>query len=193
MKSILKEILFILFALLASPFTLAYFLLSLVINKNQCIAFFSQLLSLIPGKSGAYFRAGFYRFTLKSCSKDAVISFATLLSQQDTCIADGVYIGPQCNIGMCSIKQNVLLGSGVHIMSGAKQHNFDDINVPIRDQGGSYTSIDIGKNSWVGNGALILADIGENCVVAAGSVVINAVPDNAIVGGNPAKIIKLRS
>jgi virginiamycin A acetyltransferase len=193
MKSILKEILFILFAVLASPFTLSYFLISLVINKNQSIAFFSQLLSLIPGKLGSYYRAGFYRFTLKSCNKNAVISFATLLSQQDTSIASGVYIGPQCNIGMCNIKQNVLLGSGVHIMSGAKQHNFDDINVPIKDQGGSYTSVDIGKNSWVGNGALIMADIGENCVVAAGSVVVNAVPDNAIVGGNPAKIIKLRN
>ncbi|MFT6086583.1 MAG: virginiamycin A acetyltransferase [Glaciecola sp.] len=193
MKFILKEILFAIFAVLALPFTLAYFLISLVINKNQCIAFFSQLLSLIPGKLGAYFRAGFYRFTLRDCSKDAVISFATLLSQQDVSIASGVYIGPQCNIGMCNIRQNVLLGSGVHIMSGAKQHNFDDVNIPIRDQGGLFTKVEIGKNSWVGNAALIMADIGENCVVAAGSVVISAVPDNAIVGGNPAKIIKLRS
>jgi acetyltransferase-like isoleucine patch superfamily enzyme len=38
-----------------------------------------------------------------------------------------------------------------------------------------------------------MADIGDNCIVAAGSVVISAIPDNAIVGGNPAKIIKLRS
>ena len=76
--------------------------------------------------------------------------------------------------------------------SYSNYYNFDDVNVPIRDQGGSYTKVNIGQNSWVGNGALIMADVGENCVVAAGSVVINAVPDNAIVGGNPAKVIKLR-
>lgn len=193
MKSIVKALLFVVFALLALPFTLSYFLLSMLSNKNQCIASFSQLLSLFPGKLGVYFRAGFYRFTLQNCSKDAVISFATLFSQQDTSIASGVYIGPQCNIGMCDIQENVLLGSGVHIMSGAKQHNFDDLKIPIKDQGGMYTKVVIGKNSWVGNSALIMANVGENCVVAAGSVVINDVPDNAIVGGNPAKVIKMRS
>ncbi len=192
MKILIKQFLFVLFALLAAPFSVLYFLVTLVINKNDGIAFFSQLLSLLPGKLGAYFRAGFYRFTLKSCSKDAVISFATLFSQQNTSIASGVYIGPQCNIGMCSIGENVLLGSGVHVMSGAKQHNFDAVSIPIRDQGGTYEKVTIGKNAWVGNGALIMADIGENCVVAAGSVVIKPVANNAIVAGNPAKVIKMR-
>lgn len=192
MKSALKSFLFLLFALLASPFTLLYFISLLLVNKNQSMTFFSQLLSLLPGKTGVYFRAGFYRFTVNACSKDAVISFATLLSQQDTSIGSGVYIGPQCNIGMCDIKQDVIIGSGVHIMSGSKQHNFEQSDKPIRDQGGTYTKVTIGKNSWIGNCALIMSDIGENCVVAAGSVVTKPVPDNVIVAGNPAKIIKAR-
>jgi acetyltransferase-like isoleucine patch superfamily enzyme len=192
MKAIIKSILFLLFALLALPFTLLYFILQLVIGKNESIVFFSQLLSLLPGKFGVYYRAGFYRFTLNSCSKDAVISFATLLSQQNTSIGSGVYIGPQCNIGMCDIAQDVIIGSGVHIMSGAKQHNFEHNDQPIRDQGGTYTKVSIGKNSWLGNCALIMADVGDNCVVAAGSVVNKPIPDNVIVAGNPAKEIKTR-
>lgn len=193
MKKRIKSFLFSIFAILAAPLTLLYFVLSIVMNKNDCVALFSQLLSMIPGKFGNYFRAGFYRFTLTACSPDAVISFATLFSQQNTTVRGGVYIGPQCNIGMCEIGENVLLGSGVHIMSGAKQHNFNDLNTPIKDQGGEFEKVNIGKNSWVGNGALIMADIGENCVIAAGSVVTKSVESNSIVGGNPAKLIKTRT
>ena len=193
MKKHIKSVVFAIFVIVALPFTLLYFLLSVVMNKNDCIALFSQILSLLPGKFGAYLRAGFYRFTFAHCSPDAVISFATLFSQQNTSIASGVYIGPQCNIGMCSIGENVLLGSGVHIMSGAKQHNFDDLNTPIRDQGGSFEKVTIGKNSWVGNGALIMANIGDNCVVAAGSVVTQPFDSNSIIAGNPARLIKTRT
>jgi acetyltransferase-like isoleucine patch superfamily enzyme len=112
------------------------------------------------------------------------------LSQQDIEIDNGVYIGPQCNIGMCKIGQNTLLGSGVHIMSGKHQHSFSDMSKPIKDQGGKFTKVIIGENSWIGNGSMIMANVGNNCVVAAGSVVINDVEDFSIVAGNPAKVIK---
>jgi len=54
--------------------------------------------------------------------------------------------------------------------------------------------IHIGKNVWIGIGALILAGviIEDFAVVAAGSVVTANVPEGAIVAGNPAKIIKRR-
>lgn len=175
-----------------SPLTLCFYLFTVIANKDTLLASFSQLLSLLPGKSGCYLRAAFYRFTLTDCAPNAVISFATLFSQQDTEIAEGVYIGPQCNIGKCKIGKNTLLGSGVHIMSGKNQHNIDDPSVPIKEQGGTFTKVTIGENCWVGNGALIMADIGDNAVVAAGAVVIHAIPENAIVAGNPAKVIRQR-
>lgn len=192
MKSFLKSCLFLFFAILISPITLIFWLLSLLFDRGDLLAGFSQLLSLIPGKVGIYTRSGFYRFTLTHCSPDAVISFAVLMSQVDISIEQGVYIGPQSNIGSCRIGQDTLLGSGVHIMSGKKQHNFSDLDTPIRDQGGIFTKVSVGKNCWLGNCALVMADIGDNCVVAAGSVVTNSVPDNSIVAGNPAKVIKTR-
>ena len=52
--------------------------------------------------------------------------------------------------------------------------------------------IHIGKNVWIGAGAIILpgVNIGDNSVIAAGSVVTKNVPENSVYGGNPAKLIK---
>lgn len=189
---VIKQILFTLCALLIAPITLFYFIFALVFNKDSILTSCSQLLSLLPGKLGVYLRAGFYRFTFTHCSPDAVISFLVLFSQADTEIAEGVYLGAQCNIGRCCIGKNTLLGSGVHIMSGKGQHNFNDLDTPIKDQGGVFEKVSIGENCWIGNGAMVMANIGDNCVVGAGSVVINDIPAHSIVAGNPAKILKSR-
>ncbi|WP_371195030.1 DapH/DapD/GlmU-related protein [Glaciecola sp. SC05] len=172
------------------PFTLLFFLLGFAAGKDEAISTLSQLLSLLPGKVGSYLRAGFYRFALKKCDPSAVIGFGTIFSQADTEIESGVYIGPQCNIGLCSIGTDTLLGSGVHIMSGKGQHNFDNPNVAIKDQGGEFEKISIGDNCWLGNGSLIMASIEKRCVIAAGAVVTSKTVSNTIVGGNPAKKIK---
>jgi acetyltransferase-like isoleucine patch superfamily enzyme len=190
MKNIIKQLLFTIAAILVSPITISYFILQKVTHSDAALTSFSQFLSLIPGKLGVYLRAGFYRFTLTACSQDSVISFLVLFSQQDTEIGEGVYIGPQCNIGKCKIGKDTLLGSGVHIMSGKGQHNFDDLTKPIKDQGGSFEKVSIGSGSWLGNGSLIMANVGNHCVVAAGAVVIDDVEDFSVVGGNPAKVVK---
>lgn len=175
-----------------SPITLLYWLLTLVMPKNSVFSSFSQVLSLLPGKTGALLRAGFYRFTTQYCAPNALISFGTLLSQCEIEIGKDTYIGPQCNIGKCKIGKSTLLGSGVHILSGKGQHNFDDLTTVIKDQGGTFQQVSIGENCWLGNNAVVMANIGAHSVVAAGSVVIKDVPEYAIVAGNPAKVIKMR-
>ncbi|MBJ2134980.1 acyltransferase [Paraglaciecola chathamensis] len=192
MKKVVKSLVFILSALLILPVTLIYFIIRPLIGEDIALTSCSQFLSLLPGKSSVYLRAGFYRFALTHCSPDAVISFLVLFSQQDTEIGEGVYIGPQSNIGRCKIGNNSLLGSSVHVMSGKGQHNFSDLDVPIKEQGGSFEKIIIGQNCWVGNGAMIMANIGSDCIVGAGSVVISDVPERSIVAGNPAKVIGTR-
>ncbi|WP_339722075.1 acyltransferase [uncultured Paraglaciecola sp.] len=192
MKKVIKRLLFILCALLMAPITIVYFVFASMLKKDAVLSSYSQLLSLMPGKLGVYLRAGFYRFVLTHCSPDAVVSFLVLFSQADTEIAEGVYLGAQCNIGRCSIGKNTLLGSGVNVMSGKGQHNFDDLEQPIKDQGGHFEKISIGENCWLGNGAMIMANIGDGCIVGAGSVVINDMPAQSIIAGNPAKVIKSR-
>ncbi|MFC3094610.1 acyltransferase [Alteromonas sediminis] len=192
MRHVIKQAVFLMFAILIFPITLLFFGISLFFAKDEVLSSFSQGLSLIPGKVGCFLRAGFYRFTLTHCHPNARISFLVLLSQHDTELHEGCYVGPQCNIGRCSIGKNTLLGSGVHIMSGKKQHNFSDSSKPIKEQGGVFEKVSIGENCWLGNGSLIMANIGDNSIVAAGSVVIEDVPPMSIVAGNPAKVVKTR-
>lgn len=193
MKKSIKRLIRLIFTIFILPFFVIYWLFTLVFDRDNVFAGASQCLSLLPGKLGNYYRLAFYQLAINNCGQDTVISFATLLSQQGTDLGNGTYIGPQCNIGLCRIEANCLLGSGVHIMSGKNQHNFEDLSQPLKEQGGIFTKVTIGEDTWVGNGVLIMANIGKKCVVAAGSVVINDVPDFAIVAGNPAKIIKMRN
>lgn len=192
MKALVKSLLILFVTLLVSPVILSYHLLALMFNKDGLIPAYSQFLSLFPGQTGNYIRKCALHYILSECSRDSVISFGVLMSHQDTEIHQGVYIGPQCNIGRSRIGANCLLGSGVHIISGKKQHNFEDLDTPIREQGGLFEKVSIGEDSWIGNGALIMANIGKKCVIAAGSVVTQDIEDYSIVAGNPARVIKKR-
>jgi len=193
MRAILKNIIFNLSAVLISPIIIIYKLLSIIDKSDQLFASFSQLLSLVPGKTGNYLRASFYFFCMQHCEKYCVVSFLSIFSQRETELESGVYIGPGCNIGLSNIKKNTLLGSGVHIMSGKQQHNIIDLNTPIKDQGGHLEKIVIGENCWIGNGALIMADIGDHSIIGAGSVVVDKIPPFSIAVGNPAKVIQTRT
>ncbi|MCD7827474.1 MAG: sugar O-acetyltransferase [Clostridiales bacterium] len=50
----------------------------------------------------------------------------------------------------------------------------------------------IGRNCWIGAGAIILPGItiGDNTVVGAGSVVTKDLPSNVVAVGNPCKILR---
>jgi virginiamycin A acetyltransferase len=192
MRDVIRNAIYLGCCAAASPIVLSYWLLSLFADRDGLVAGYSQLLSLFPGKLGDYLRKAALGFMIARCDRDCLVSFGVLLSHRDTEIEAGVYIGPHSNIGKCRIEKNCILGSGVHVMSGRRQHAFADLDTPIRDQGGSFEKIAIGEDSWIGNGALILASVGKQCVVGAGAVVLDAVPDFSIVAGNPARVVRKR-
>jgi len=99
------------------------------------------------------------------------------------------FIGAQ---GGIVIGNNVIMGPRVSFH--AENHNFDDLNIPIRLQGETRKGIKIEDNCWIGAGSIILDGvcIEESCVVAAGSIVTNNIPPYSIVAGVPARIIKNR-
>jgi len=192
MKGLVKGAARLFFTLLAIPFWLLYRIESAIIGKSQAFSGYSQLFSLIPGIIGVYFRFAFYKLTLSYLGADAYIGFGVSISNPNTRIGRGAYIGPFCNLGLCTIEDDVLLGAGVHIMSGLKQHGFDDLNVPIREQKGKLENIRIGRDSWVGSQAVIGAHIGEKCVIGAASFVNREIPAYSIAAGNPARVIRDR-
>jgi len=84
--------------------------------------------------------------------------------------------------------------AGQYIRFHSENHNFDDLETLIKEQGVSHKGIKIGNNCWIGSGAVFLdgAEIEEGCVVGANAVVSKKFRKNSIIGGVPARIIKYR-
>lgn len=63
----------------------------------------------------------------------------------------------------------------------------------LRQQGYQYNfPVTIGKNCWIGAGAIIVPGItiGDNVVIGAGSVVTKDIPSNVVAVGNPCKVLR---
>lgn len=88
-----------------------------------------------------------------------------------------IYIGDYTMIG-----PNVTIATGTHPILPALRKNFYQFNMPVR----------IGRNCWLGAGAIILpgVTIGDNVVVGAGSVVTHDLPDNVVAVGNPCRVLR---
>jgi acetyltransferase-like isoleucine patch superfamily enzyme len=95
--------------------------------------------------------------------------------------AGGVAIGDDCLIG----PNAAVIGSN---------YRYDDLAVPIREQGTTSKGIRIGRDVWLGAGCCVLdgAEIGDGAIVTPCSVVSGKVPPGAVVAGNPAKVIFTR-
>lgn len=108
-----------------------------------------------------------------------------------------VIIGDHTRIGLHNtIIGPVTIGSHVNLAQGitvtALNHNFDDAEKRIDEQGVSTTPVVIEDDIWIGANAVVLpgVTIGHHSVVAAGAVVTKDVPPHSLVAGVPAKIIK---
>lgn len=67
------------------------------------------------------------------------------------------------------------------------------INPELREQAYQYNiPIHIGKNCWIGAGAVITpgVTIGDNTVIGAGSVVTKDIPANVVAVGNPCRVMR---
>lgn len=95
--------------------------------------------------------------------------------------------------GKIKIEDFCLIGPNV-VMRTAN-HNYEDLNTPIRKQGHLTGDIHLEKNVWIGSNVVILKNvrIGEGSIIAAGSIVTKSIPPFVIAGGIPAKVIKKRS
>lgn len=93
-------------------------------------------------------------------------------------------------IGPVSIGSHVNLAQGITIT--ALNHNFDDSEKRIDQQGISTKEVVLEDDIWVGANAVILpgVTIGTHAVVAAGAIVTKDVPPHSLVAGVPAKVIR---
>lgn len=180
--------------LIVSPLLAWYWMVSGVFprNRDETLQGVSQLLSLLPGKTGSYVRVAFYSQVLTSVGSCCYIGFGTIFATPEITLGDHVYIGPFCNIGHVDIGTDVLIGSNVTILSGRHQHHADRVDIPMNRQGGTYERLQIGRDCWLGNGCVLLASVEEQSVVAAGAIVTKAVSRGSVVAGNPARLLRNR-
>lgn len=108
-----------------------------------------------------------------------------------------VIIGDHTRIGLHNtIIGPVTIGSHVNLAQGititALNHNFDDSEKRIDQQGISTKEVVLEDDIWVGANAVILpgVTIGKHAVVAAGAIVTKDVPPHSLVAGVPAKVIR---
>ncbi len=106
-------------------------------------------------------------------------------------------MGASCFYGCAggiTIGDDTIFGNFISLHS--ENHNYSDLDIPIRLQGVNRQGISIGKDCWIGAKATILdgVKIGNGCIVATGAVVTKgSYPDFSILGGVPAKIISKRN
>ena len=118
-----------------------------------------------------------------------------ILNPTNLSIGNNVSIHPFCYlecIGGVSIGDDVSIAEGSSVISF--DHNYSDVNMPIKDQYITRKPITIENNVWIGAKATILGGtaVREGAVVAAGAVVTKDTASFSVVAGVPAKEIKSR-
>ena len=95
-----------------------------------------------------------------------------------TCVDDThIFVGDCTLIG-----PNVTIATAAHPIDHAQREQGLQYNLPVH----------IGKNCWIGAGAIILpgVTIGDNTIIGAGSVVTKDIPSGVVAVGNPCKILR---
>lgn len=109
----------------------------------------------------------------------------------DLTIGDYTRVGLRNTIiGPVSIGNHVNLAQNITVTG--LNHNFEDVHIPIDEQGVSTSPVIIEDDVWIGANAVILpgVTIGKHSVVAAGSVVNRSIPPYSVCAGIPARIVK---
>ena len=155
----------------------------------------------LPGSDVPYsmgskkIRAFFARRMLASVGKNVNIEHgAFFASGKDISVGNNSGLGLNCRVaGPLSIGDDVMMAPNVSIYT--QNHETENIYRPMRLQTAAKQKVTIGNDVWIGANAIILpgVTVGNGAIIAAGAVVTKDVPDFAVVGGNPAKIIKIRT
>lgn len=109
----------------------------------------------------------------------------------DIIIGDGCKITSRVKIvGPVTLGSQVVIGSGAQITG--LTHNFENIGIPIDEQGVTPDKTVIDNDVWIGGNTCINQGlhIGTHVVIGAGSVVTHDIPSYSIAVGNPARVIK---
>lgn len=152
--------------------------------------FWSQTLSLLPGRLGVFLRRGYYRWTLESSSPEFFVGFGALFTHRRARVGRRVYVGPYALVGAAALGDRCLIGSRASLLSGSELHGLDASGRWTPFHASRLQQISVGPDAWIGEGAVVMANIGAGAAVAAGSVVSAPVAPHIVVAGNPARFVR---
>lgn len=187
LRRILKRVAFGVSIVLVSPLLLLVWLEKRWGTGDLLFSDCSQLLALVPGRVGVQLRAAYYYGCLDQCSWEVHIGFGTIFTHRAASLGTHASMGAYCVIGHADIEADVMMGSRVSIPSGKRQH-LDEAG--RLSSAGRFDRVRIGRGSWIGEGAIVMADVGAACVVGAGTVLAQALPPACRAHGNPARVVK---
>lgn len=111
--------------------------------------------------------------------------FNVMISENATItIGDDCFFNNDCSINALSkitIGNGCIFGENVKIYD--HNHEFKDVDIPLKKQGYSVGDVFIGNNCWIGSNVLILkgAVIGDNSVIAAGTIIDSNIEKETVV------------
>jgi acetyltransferase-like isoleucine patch superfamily enzyme len=151
----------------------------------------SVFLSKLSFGYGNKIRFYYYRSLLTNVGQNVLFPWGTVFTHKDISIGNNVRFGPMNTIGLVNFGDDILIGQGVHFLSGMKQHGMQKGKL-IREQNGLNERIFIGNDIWVGAGCIVMANVNNGAVVGAGTVITKEVNENAVMVGSTAKELRLR-
>ena len=168
-----------------------------VLDPNERVYLLYHMFRQFPGQTGNLIRGRFVSKRAKRAGRNLIVMAGTRFrSIENLVLGNDVQIGYDNFIqayGGVTIGDNVMTAPGVKIWS--VNHNFEDKNVLIANQGVKEAEVIIGNDVWISSNAFILPGVvlPDGVVVSAGSVVgIKAYSSYSILAGNPARVIGSR-
>jgi glycosyltransferase involved in cell wall biosynthesis/acetyltransferase-like isoleucine patch superfamily enzyme len=186
---LIKQVAVLGLGVLTLPFALLGTLFYRRFGSDVFFSEFGKLLSIIPGRLGAYLRAAYYLQTLEHSHYSLRIGFGSFFAHPTTHVGRQVVVGSYSIIGTATIEDHVMIASRVSLLSGKYQHFVGAAERDNRPVDQRYQRVRIGHDSWLGEGAIVMADVGARCIVAAGAVVARPMPGGTMAIGNPARVV----
>lgn len=187
MHDLLKLVAHVAATALVLPMRLSFGARARLIGRDRALQGSMQALAWMPGVTGICLRRAFLGLVLPRCARTATVECSVAFTSADARLGEHTYIGSFSSIGRADIEDDVLIAGGVQIPSGRHGHRFSEPTRPIRVQGTDKARVRIGRGSWIGAGAIVMADVGANVVVGAGAVVTQPIADRQIAVGVPAR------
>lgn len=122
---------------------------------------------------------------------------ASLSNPQNIVLGERVRIGAHSSLWAGPGQGRIVLGDdvviGPNVMVTAANYRFND-GSPVNDQAMNEADVIVGRDAWIGAGAVLLpgAEVGDGAIIGAGAIVRGKVAPGDIVATTPAQPIGKR-